>query len=115
MYLALHDCPIISPFPACSLALSAHERVARAARHIDSIGKTQISANTLQSQVQPSGGDAHSHPLKRLLINYEMTRRNKRCALFDGRSPYNALLLHCDGGGGQRILLLPALYLLGAK
>lgn len=95
--------------PSSSLCLYMSEYPALLRRRIDSMGKTQIRAHMLQSLVQLvrslSQRDAYNYPLKRSLINYSMTRRNKCCASFDGRSLYNALLLHCDGG--QRILLSP--------
>lgn len=109
MYLALYDC-LLRPFPRPALfVFYMSEYPALLRRRIDSIGKTQIRANMLQSLVQLvrslSQRDAYNYPLKRSLINYSMTRRNKWCASFDGRSLYNARLLHCDGG--QRILLSP--------
>lgn len=103
--------------PSSSLCLYMSEYLALLRRRIDFNSKTQIRPNMLQSLAplvrSSSQRDAYNQALKRSLINYSMTRRNKCCVFFDGWSLYNALLLHWDGG--QRILLSPMLDSLSAK
>lgn len=83
--------------PSGSLRLDMSEHPAPLQRRIDFNGKTQIRANTLQSlallERSPSQRDAHDWALKRSLINYSMTRRNKRRVSFDGSSLHNALFI----------------------